>query len=71
VVTKILQRPYPHVIYKKHLTKCKITICFLLLLGNTIKSHFEVLGLYNFIKVLGGLINGGGGSLYPGGGGVL
>ena len=37
--------------------------------SNTVKSHFKALGLYNFKRVLGGLINGGGGGggLYPGG----
>ena len=39
-------------------------------ISNTVKSHFKVLGLYNFIRVFewaykcGG---GGGGGLYPGG----
>ena len=32
-----------------------------------VKSHFKALGLYNFIRgtVLGGLLKGGGGGLYP------
>ena len=37
----------------------------LLINSNTVKSHFKALGLYNFKRGLGGLINGGGG-LYPG-----
>ena len=32
-----------------------------------IKSHFKAPGLYNLKGVWGGLINGGGGGLYPGG----
>ena len=34
---------------------------------DTVKSHFKALGLYNFIRGFGGLINGRGGGLYPGG----
>ena len=33
---------------------------------NTVKSHFKALGLYNFKRGLGGLINGGGGGLISG-----
>ena len=34
---------------------------------DTVKSQFKALGFYNFKRVLGGLINGGGEVLYPGG----